>query len=145
MAHFGLSLTVIPTLCPLTEWLSNDQPGDMFGATTLPDRIDYAILAILFQTPDEEYQASWHEWEVRIKEIVPDYTDPSDLLAGLKRMWNGSMLQMVDPDQRAFSGDDADDETFFFTGPFKAVATIAGGACWDGWLYRQQFKAASSR
>lgn len=103
----------------------------------LPDRIDYAILAVVFRTQDEEHQCNWSDWEIEIRALVHDYSSPDDLLAAFRRMWCGGMIHLtrLDSEQgRAidYSGHDTNDESFFLVGPFTAIGTPAGGSCWDG-------------
>lgn len=114
----------------------------------LPDRIDYAILAIVFRTPDEKYQGDWAEWEMEIRARVQDYLGPSELLAAFKRMWHGGMIHLTRPTEHRreidFSGEDTDEECFFFAGPFTAIGTPAGGSCWDGIRIRWRSKSLCS-
>jgi len=70
---------------------------------------------------------------------VSDYSNMFDLLAAFKRLWNGGngVLRLTKPNNASrhaydYSGNDADDSDFFFTGNFNAVATPAGRSYWDG-------------
>ncbi|MBN9663444.1 MAG: hypothetical protein J0H49_34915 [Acidobacteria bacterium] len=105
--------------------------------TALSDKIDYAILALVFRTIDEEYEAPWNEWERAIRTLVAGSVYRRDLLAALVRMWNGGMIQLAKPDGPTYSGLAADDDAFFFSGRFKAIGTVAGGACWDGFIFER--------
>ncbi|MGJ5814458.1 hypothetical protein [Paludibaculum fermentans] len=102
----------------------------------LSDRIDYAILAVVFRTPDEEHQGDWHDWEDAIQAILGAEANVRELLSAFKRLWNGGMIHLSKPDDAephgtAYSGEDGDDEAFFLTGPFTAIGTPGGGDCWD--------------
>ncbi len=107
----------------------------------LSDRLEYAILEIVFGNSQADHQNYWGGWETEVRALMSDYSNQFDLLAAFKRLWNGGngVLRLTKPDNATmrrhafdFSGDDADDNAFFFTGPFNAVATPAGRSHWDG-------------
>lgn len=115
---------------------------------SLPERIDYAILAIVFRSEHEKYECDWRDWEIEIRVLVEDYSNPRDLLAAFKRLWYGGMIHLTRLDEQAhildYSGDDAGDEEFFQTGPFTVIGTPAGGSCWDGIRMRWQSRSTGS-
>ena len=75
--------------------------------------------------------------------MVPDYT-PSALLAAFKLLWKGGALRLTKPDAtRHYSGDQADDEVFFFNGNLNAALTANGRTYWG--LLRIEKKKSSDR
>jgi hypothetical protein len=112
----------------------------------LSDRLEYAILEIVFRQTKADHQNYWGGWETEVRALVPDYSDTQDLLAAFKRLWTGGVLRLTKPDNAGrhahdYSGNNADDDIFFFTGGFNAVLTPAGRSYWDG--IRVQKKSAS--
>ena len=97
---------------------------------SLPDRLEYAILEIVAGSPDGDRQYSWGGWKIEVGRLVPDYT-PSTLLAAFKLLWKGGVLRLTKPDTtRHYSGDQADDEVFFFNGNLNAALTANGRTYW---------------
>jgi hypothetical protein len=107
----------------------------------LSDRLEYAIFDTVSRASTADHQNDWSGWEASVKLLVPDYSQPPDLLAAFKRLWNGGVLRLTKPDNPTrqrhaldYSGDPADDEKFFFDPSFgfNAVLTDAGRSYWDG-------------
>ena len=107
----------------------------------MSDKLEYAILEIVFRTQQADHQNYWGGWETEVRALVPDYSNQFDLLAAFKRLWNGGsgVFRLTKPDNPTmrrhafdYSGHDADDNAFFFTGNFNAQATLAGRSYWDG-------------
>ena len=114
----------------------------------MADKLEYAILEIVFRNSQADHQNYWGGWETEVRALVSDYSNQFDLLAAFKWLWNSGVLRLTKPDpptmrRHAFdySGDDVDDNAFFFTGPFNAIATPAGRRHWDG--IKVEKKAAS--
>jgi hypothetical protein len=113
----------------------------------LPDRLEYAILKIVAASPYDYHQNHWGGWESEVGQQVLDCTR-TELLAPFKRLWNGGSgaLRLTKPDTTHrhaldYSGDEADEEAFFFTGQFNAVLTAPGRSYWGG-LRLEKKKAA---
>jgi hypothetical protein len=105
----------------------------------LADRIEYAILEIVFRTPKADYQSHWGSWEYQVKMRVEQYANPLDLLGSFKQLRDSGVLSLTKPDLEGidhhgfvYSGDAIDDEDFFFTGMFNTVATPLGRRYWNG-------------
>ena len=111
---------------------------------SLPDRLEYAILEIVAGSPNGYRQYSWGGWKSEAGRLVPDYTPPA-LLAAFKLLWKGGALRLTKPDttQRHYSGDQADDEVFFFNGNLNAALTANGRTYWG--LLRIEKKKSSDR
>lgn len=102
----------------------------------LADRLEYAILAFVMAFSDQSHQDSWGGWESQIHRTVIDSFQAADLKAAFKRLWAGGILRLSKPDsvrRNAFdySGDESDDDTFFYSGPFNATITDKGRSYWD--------------
>lgn len=107
----------------------------------LSDKLEYAILEIVFRNPQADHQNYWGGWETEVRSLISDEYNQFDLLAAFKRLWNGGngALRLTKPDNPTmrrhaidYSGNDGDDTAFFFAGPFNAVATPAGRRYWAG-------------
>ena len=109
---------------------------------SLPHRLEYAILEIVAGSPDGYRQYSWGSWKSQVGLLVTDYTPPA-LLAAFKLLWKGGALRLTKPDttQRHYSGDQADDEAFFFNGNLNATLTAEGQTYW-GRIRVEKKKAA---
>jgi len=104
---------------------------------TLAERIEYAILQIVmgWQGTARTHQDSWGGWENSVREHVPDVTQP-DLKSAFKRLSRRDLVKLFKPDSQRrnaheYSGNDADDTGFFFTGPFNVDITDDGVSYWD--------------
>ena len=107
----------------------------------MADKLEYAILEIVFRNSQADHQNYWGGWETEVRAVVSDYSNQFDLLAAFKRLWNGGngVLRLTKPGNATmrrhaydYSGNDIDDNVFFFTGPFNASATPSGRSYWDG-------------
>lgn len=103
----------------------------------LADKLEYAILEVVFRNSEANHQDSFGGWETQVQALVPDYSNQADLRDAFKRLWDGGDLRLTKPDtmrRHAFdySGHETDDSGFFFTGPFNAKATATGRKYWDG-------------
>ena len=111
---------------------------------SLPDRLEYTILAIVAGSPYGCRQDHWDGWEYEVRRRVPDCTR-RELLSAFKRLWNGGngALDLTNSDDHPhyYSGDQADDKSFFFTGQLNAVLTPTGRSYW-GLLRIEKKKAA---
>jgi hypothetical protein len=96
----------------------------------LSHRIEHAICEIVSRASSTDHQNDWSGWEASVKLFVPDYSQPRDLLAAFKRLWDGGhgVLILTKPDNPtvcrhafAYAGGGSDDDEFFFSGPFNAV------------------------
>ena len=75
-------------------------------------------------------QDSWGGWENRVREHVPDVTQP-DLKSAFKRLDKRDIVKLTKPDSQRrnayeYSGNDANDSYdswFFLTGPFNVDMT----------------------
>jgi len=114
-------------------------------------RLEYAVLETLSNYGEDGYvQRSWHSWmeEVSARGIPPGEFQRHDLLAAFKRLRRKNALQLIKPDgqyQRAFeySGDELDDDKFFFAGRFGTTLTDQGRLYWN--LIRDAGEEAPSR
>ena len=104
--------------------------------TPLSQRLEYAILRIVCRNPsDARHQDYWGEWGTSVKAIVPEFGN-ADLLAAFKRLWKRGVLRLTKADSQRYhaqqySGNEADDDAFFFTGDFNASITDEGRSYWD--------------
>lgn len=104
----------------------------------LADRLEYAILEIVFWNPSEAtHQDHWSDWQTAVRKVVPEFRDAADLKSAFKRLWNWGLLRLTKPDKLRchayeYSGNEGDDEWFFFPGPFNASITDEGRSYWDG-------------
>ena len=81
-------------------------------------------------SPDGYRQYSWGGWKSEVGRLVPDYT-PLALLAAFKLLRKGGALRLAKPDTMChYSGDQADDEVFFFNGHLNAALTANGRTYW---------------
>src|SRR5258705_10690977 len=97
---------------------------------SLPDRLEYAILEIVAGSPDGYRQYSWGGWKSEVGRLVQGYTLRT-LLAAFKLVWKGGALRLTKPDTtRRYSGDQADDEVFFFNGNLNVALTANGRTYW---------------
>jgi hypothetical protein len=101
----------------------------------LADRLEYALLEITM-TPNGTYQASWGVWMTTVTARVPELETDADLLAAFKRLRESGIVKLTKPDgtQRdasEYSCSEADDDAFFFTGPFNVNITPRGRQHWD--------------
>jgi hypothetical protein len=102
----------------------------------LSERLEYAILQIVCRHPsDARHQDDWGEWATSVKASVQEFVN-SDLLAAFKRLWKRNVLRLSKPDLQRYhaneySGSEADDNLFFFRGPFNATITDEGRSHWD--------------
>jgi hypothetical protein len=108
----------------------------------LADRLNYAILdtidSIERNFSRTGHQDSWPGWESSAKKRVPEFRY-LELLSAFKRLRNAGIIRLSKPDNATkifdaheYSGNDADDDSFFFTGPFNAFITDEGRSYWDG-------------
>ena len=106
----------------------------------LPDRVQYAILDIVFRNPvAARHRDSLGGWRTWVRSLVPgEFIIDVDVLHAFKVLWQGGLLDLTKLDNAAmvrhayyYSGKDADDEAFFYSGPFDAVATQEGRSHWD--------------
>jgi hypothetical protein len=105
----------------------------------LPDRVQFAILDIIFRNPaNAQHRDRLDGWRTRVRYLVPgDFIIDADLLDAFKVLWKAGLLDLTKPDNAAkvrqaqyYSGDDADDQAFFYSGPFDTVATQEGRSHW---------------
>ena len=103
----------------------------------LSDRLEYAILQIVMGYSDCRRQESWGQWMNDICKLVPDLAKPADLEAAFRRLWKRDYLRLSKvADGRLhgleYTGNEQDDEIFFYTGSFNATITDEGRSHWDG-------------
>jgi hypothetical protein len=104
--------------------------------TPLSESLEYAVLAIVCGNPsDARHQDHWGGWRAAIQRSVPDFADAA-LLAAFKRLWKRGVLRLSKPDSQRYhsqeySGNELDDDSFFFTGRFNATITDEGRSHWD--------------
>ncbi len=102
----------------------------------LSDRLEYAVLEIVMADPSEAtHQDDWGDWGVSVRSRVPEFTT-GDLKSAFKRLWRKGVLRLSKPDllrrnAEEYSGDETDDDRFFFVGPFNASITDEGRSHWD--------------
>jgi len=102
----------------------------------LSESLEYAILAIVCRNPsDARHQDHWGGWRGAVQRSVPDFADAA-LLAAFKRLWKRGVLRLSKSDPKRyhaheFSGNEFDDDSFFFTGPFNATITDEGRSHWN--------------
>ena len=100
------------------------------------DRLAYAVLEIVMWDPAEAvHQDHWGAWASAVRNRVPT-SSTQDLLSTFKLLAKHKILRLTKPNQQRlhaeeYSGDEADDERFFFKGPFNASITDEGRAHWD--------------
>ena len=106
----------------------------------LGDRLEYAILGIVMRFSNGTHQDSWGRWEQEVRRAVPDNPRSTELRTDLKsafrRLWSEGFLRLSKPDlirrdASVYSGDEMDDESFFFVGSFNATITDEGRSHWD--------------
>ncbi len=104
--------------------------------THLSERLEYAILQIVYRNPSQAcHQDSWGNWAGAVRLSVPAFAD-AELLSAFKRLRKQGIIRLTKPDSQLYhaseySGKEADDTAFFFTGAFNASATDEGRSHWD--------------
>jgi len=106
------------------------------GKDVLADRIEYAILEIVFRSAEADYQESMGGWRNAVAVFVTQGFSQSDLRDAFKRLWRRGALDLTKPDTvrrhaTAYSEEGMDDEHFFYAGLFNARATSEGRAYWN--------------
>ena len=97
----------------------------------LSDRLEYAVLEIVILNPSEAtHQDHWGGWELSVRSRVPAFAT-GDLLSAFRRLWRKGVLRLSKPDllQRnaeEYSGDETDDDRFFFVTRQKNSWVSAG-------------------
>ncbi len=103
----------------------------------LSDRLEYAILEIVFWNPSKaNHQDYWGDWCQSIRKFVPDFTD-ADLLDAFKRLWKQNVVRLTKVGSHhadEYSGNESDDNWFFFRDPFRASITPEGRKHWNNLL-----------
>lgn len=104
----------------------------------LADRLEYAILETVVRVFGGRHQESWGGWQSQISAHGIDISEFTydDLLSAFKRLRNRGVLRLTKPDSQRYhaheySGNEADDDKFFFKDPFNAVVTDEGRSYWD--------------
>jgi len=93
--------------------------------------LDHAILRIVFHRPSEPtYQGSSGDWLRLVQRDVPE-ADFIDLKLAFTRLRNNRKVHLINDDGIPYSGNEADDERFFYTGRFTASATDEGRSYWN--------------
>jgi hypothetical protein len=103
----------------------------------LADRLEYAILKIIMDHNNETHQEYWGPWMNSVSNLVPELAHESDLKAAFKRLREDGRLGLSKAAEGRrhgfeYSGNESDDEAFFFTGSFNATITDDGRKYWDG-------------
>jgi hypothetical protein len=108
---------------------------------SVPERVRDALIEIVANAPDGYRHYSWGGWKTEVGRLVPDYT-PADLVAVFKLL-NGDMVELTKPGTmpRHYSGDQADDDAFFYRGDLNAALTPKGQTYW-GRIRVEKKKAA---
>src|SRR3989442_3640 len=94
----------------------------------LSERLEYAILEIGWLNPSRAtHQDHWGGWSNSVQRRVPEFSD-ADLLAAFRRLAKRGVLRLTKPDSQRrhahdYSGNEADDDRFFFVGPYNATIT----------------------
>lgn len=102
----------------------------------LSERLEFAILEIICRNPSEAtHQDHWGGWSIAVRRRVPEFAD-ADLLAAFRRLSKRDVLRLTKPDSQRrhahdYSGNEADDDGFFFVGPYNATITDEGRSVWD--------------
>ncbi len=102
----------------------------------LSEALEYSILSIVCRNPsDARHQDSWGAWREAVQRTVRGFADAA-LLAAFRRLWKRGVLRLTKPDSQRYhaydySGNDSDDDSFFFMGPFNASITDEGRSHWD--------------
>lgn len=102
----------------------------------LSELLEYAILQIVNRNLSEaRHQDYWGNWAEAVRLNVPDFVN-ADLLSAFKRLRKQGILRLTKPDSQSYhaseySGKEADDMAFFFTGFFNASITDEGRSYWD--------------
>jgi len=101
----------------------------------LAERLEHAVLEIVMAT-NGTYQAPWGLWLTTVTGRVPELEQAADLVAAFKRLRESRLVKLTKPDttQRdasEYSGNDADDNAFFFAGEFNVSITPRGRQRWD--------------
>jgi hypothetical protein len=103
----------------------------------LADRLQYAILQIVTTYSDDSHQESWGAWRNDVTRRVPDLAKDADLKAAFKRLWKADYMRLSKAHDGQYhgldySGNEQDDDDFFFIGSFNATITDDGRSYWDG-------------
>jgi hypothetical protein len=102
----------------------------------LSERLEYAILQIVCRDrSDAKHQNSWGGWASSVRTTVPELSN-ADLLSAFKRLWKEGVIRLTKPNfQRyhayEYSGQESDDNEFFYRGSFNAAITDEGRSHWD--------------
>jgi hypothetical protein len=108
----------------------------LVAKTPLSERLERAILEIVCWNPsDATHQDSWSGWTNSIRRRVPEFTD-ADLRSAFRRLWKSRTLRLTKLDSQRghpedYSGIEADDNRFFFSGWFNGTITDEGRSEWD--------------
>jgi hypothetical protein len=102
----------------------------------LSERLEYAILEIVCRDRSEStHQDDWGGWCTAVRQRAPEFVS-ADLLAAFRRLWRRGALRLTKPDSECrhaydYSGNETDNEDFFFVGTFNATITDEGRSVWN--------------
>ncbi|MGO9009866.1 MAG: toll/interleukin-1 receptor domain-containing protein [Bryobacteraceae bacterium] len=102
----------------------------------LADRLEHAILEFVMGFSDQSHQESWGGWQNQVERTVSDPFQAADIKSAFKRLSAEGVLRLSKPDLHRlhafdYSGNESDDEEFFYIGPFNATITDQGRRYWD--------------
>ena len=128
-------------LVPLDQWLLFKGAVDTLVGPSLRDpqvmkrtlssKLEYAILEYIAVMSERRVQNTIGGWFNCVRERVPELFDHSDLLFALKRLWKREFLRLTTLGGVEYSGNPADDSSFFFHGDFNVAVTPEGWSYWE--------------
>jgi hypothetical protein len=103
----------------------------------LADRLEYAILQIVVGSRDGSHHSSWGEWRNDVLRLLPDFSNDASFRVAFKRLWKRNYIRLSKADDGRYhgveySGNEQDDNLFFFIASFDATITDEGRSYWDG-------------